>query len=771
MTTSTSGRAQPRASAGIGRVGALAVALGIGAAIGTGLAAPASADTTGPTDSATTASARTPAGPRARPASRTRTVPPALTTQPNAVVAATVSKSARPAAMRSATVRRAAPASRPTPSAPVGASTALDLLAGAGRELQRTFANRYPTTNPTTAAPTADGVVTGSLGAIDPEGDRLVYTVVGTPSLGRVSIDQATGDFTYTPVVDVASYGGTDAFTVSISDETNVHIHGLQGLLDAPIRLLRAIPFVGSLLSDYLPSTNTTATVKLTFDGDGEVAALAFPEGFHWGVSTAGFQSEMGGGAPLDVNSDWWQWLHDPINKLLLGWKGGVPENGPGAYTQYVTDARLAREGVGADTFRMSIEWSRIFPNSTESVDISNGVTPEVLAQLDTLANQDEVAHYADQLAAMRAAGLDPMVTINHFTLPLWVHNPAQARVQELLGLTPQTGGGWVSSSTVTEFEKYSAYLAWKYGDQVTNWVVLNEPVNSMLTSYYAIPFATNFPPAMVRTDLVAVGLRNEAAAYSASYDVIHQLDPDAQVGFALNMYTWRGGDPTNPRDQQAAAEFSDFYNKWFPDAVIRGEVDANFDGVITADETHPELAGKADYFGVNYYSQGIVIGYGGLSVPGLPIVKGYPEFSPLLNVVLGGCAATECSDTAQIINPAGLRDVLDIADSYGIPLWVTESGLADAADTKRASYTVRHLAVINKAIADGMDIRGYTAWSLTDNLEWVLGYDPKYGLYSYDPVTLERTPRPSVDLIHDIFSGNAISADVFRTYVKDVRV
>jgi beta-glucosidase/6-phospho-beta-glucosidase/beta-galactosidase len=747
-------------------VGALAVVLGVGAAVATGLAAPASADTPGSTDSATTVSTRTSPGPRARKAAKT------IATPATVVAAATAAKPARPAATRSAAVRRAASASRPTPSAPVGASTALDLLAAAGRELERTFRNQYPTTNPTITTQTADGVVTGSLGAADPEGDRLVYTVIGKPSLGRVSIDQATGAFTYTPVVDVASYGGTDAFTVSVSDETNVHIHGLQGVLDAPIRLLRAIPFVGSLLSDYLPSTNTTATVKLTFDGDGTVAALAFPEGFHWGVSTAGFQSEMGGGAPLDMNSDWWQWLHDPINKLLLGWKGGVPENGPGAYTQYVTDARLAREGVGADTFRMSIEWSRIFPNSTESVDISNGFTPEVLAQLDALANADEVAHYSDQLAAMHAAGLDPMVTINHFTLPLWVHNPAQARVKELFGLTPQTGGGWVSSSTVTEFEKYSAYLAWKYGDQVTNWVVLNEPVNSMLTSYYAIPFATNFPPALVRTDLVAVGLRNEAAAYSASYDVIHQLDPNAQVGFALNMYSWRAGDPTNPRDQQAAAQFSDFYNKWFPDAVLRGEVDANFDGVITPDEIHPELARKADYFGVNYYSQGIVIGYGGLSVPSLPIVKGYPEFSPLINVVIGGCLpATECSDTAQIINPAGLRDVLDIADSYGIPLWVTESGLADAADIKRSSYTVRHLAVISKAIADGMDIRGYTAWSLTDNLEWVLGYDPKYGLYSYDPATLERTPRPSVGLIHDIFAGNAISADVFRAYVKDPRV
>ena len=303
------------------------------------------------------------------------------------------------------------------PSAPVAASTAWGLLAAAGRELERTFLNQYPTTNPTIATQTADGVVTGTLGATDPDGDRLVYTVVGKPSLGRVSIDQGTGDFTYTPVVDFASYGGTDAFTVSVSDDTAPHIHGLQGLLDAPIRLLRAVPFVGSLLSDYLPSTTTTATVKLTFDGSGTVAALTFPEGFRWGVSTAGFQSEMGGGAPLDVNSDWWQWTHDPFNKLLLGWKGAVPEDGPGAYTQYVTDANLASEGVGADTFRMSIEWSRIFPDSTKSVDISNGFTPEVLQQLDALANQDEVAHYRDQLDVMHAAGLDPMVTVNHFTL------------------------------------------------------------------------------------------------------------------------------------------------------------------------------------------------------------------------------------------------------------------------------------------------------------------------------------------------------------------
>ena len=737
---------------GIGRIGALAAGLGVGVTLATFCAAEAGADT-----------GQDAAGAASRPVASARHAP----ATPAGVRRATVraAAAARVATPAAATTRVTTPASRSKSSA----TAALGPLEAFGREIQRTFFNRYPTAAPVEISRTPAGVVTGTLGAVDPDGDQMTYTVIGPPSLGRVQIDQSTGTFTYTPVADIATYGGNDAFTVAVSD-TGWHIHGLQGLLDGTVDLLRHVPLLGSLFSDYLPVTTTTTTVKLTFDGSPTAAAMTFPTGFHWAVSTAGFQSEMGGGAPLDINSDWWQWTHDPVNNLLLGWKGAVPEDGPGAYTQYLNDIALARDGVGADTFRMSIEWSRIFPNSTAGVDVSGGFTDATMAQLDALANQDEVSHYRDVLTAMNAAGLDPMVTINHFTLPLWIHDPATARVAELAGVTPQSGGGWVSDSTVTEFEKYSAYLAWKFGPEVTNWVVLNEPVNSMLTSYYAIPLTTDFPPAIFRPDLVATGLRNEAAAYSGSYDLIHQYDTNAQVGFALNMYSWRPANPMSPVDQAATAKFSDFYNRWFPNAVLNGVVDANFDGVITPDEIRPNLAGKADFFGVNYYSQGIVAGYSGAPDPALPMVTGYPEFSPLVNVIAGGCPATQCSDTAQIIYPAGLRDVLDIANSYGVPMWVTENGIADAADSQRASYLVRHLAVLNKAIADGMDIRGYTVWALTDNLEWVLGYGPKYGLYSYDPVTLARTPRSSVGLVHTIFSSNSIPTGILRKYLVDPR-
>lgn len=697
------------------------------------------------------------------------------TSEPSAEESAPVvaASQSRVSPARTATGARAeAAAAEPVPAPP--APSLWTFLAGIGRNLQRTFDNRYPTISPTILNRTPEGVVTGSLGGFDYDGDTLRYTVVGRPSLGRIDIDQQTGTFTYTPVVDFASYGGNDAFTISVIDKTPFALHGLRGLMNLPVDAIRAIPFIGSLLSDYLPPTTVRSTVKLTFDGTGSVTALAFPANFHWGVAGAGFQHEMGTGTPFDVNSDWWQWLHDPINRFLLGWKADArPENGPGQYTQYPGDIELARDGVGADTYRLGIEWSRIFSSSTAGVDTSGGYTLEVLQQLDALANDAEVEHYRKVLVAVRDAGLDPVVAINHFTLPLWVHNPAKFRPPAIFGGTPTEAAGWTSATTAAEFEKYSAFLAYKYGDLVDNWITINEPVNSMLTSYYGIPFGTGFPPSLLRPDLVARGLRNQAAAHSAAYDVIHQLDSTANVGIALNMVAWRGANPESLSDQRAATAFSNFYNRWFPDAVIGGRIDADFNGIIDDDEIHPELAGKADFFGVQYYSQGSVIGFGGnRKNSSMPVLQGYPQFAPLLNVALGtGCPSVQCSDMSQVIDPAGFREVLDIAASYGVPIWVTENGIADADDSDRASYLVRHLAVLNKAVADGLDIRGYTAWSLVDNLEWILGYDPKFGLYSYDPVTLERTPRPSVATFRDIFTNNAISAELFAQFVKDRRV
>jgi beta-glucosidase/6-phospho-beta-glucosidase/beta-galactosidase len=499
-------------------------------------------------------------------------------------------------------------------------------------------------------------------------------------------------------------------------------------------------------------------------------------------VATAGFQAEGGPGSPVDPNSDWYKWVHDPINQLL-GLTHGVPENGPGTYVSYDGDAALAEGELGMDTFRMSIEWSRIFPNSTAAVDISDeGGTVSLadLQALDALANPAEVAHYRAVFASLRAHHLEPLITVNHFTLPGWVNDPTTTRVLAQLGL-PAPAAGWLSPSTPAEFEKYAAYVAWKYGDQVDNWTVLNEPVPPILTQYLSIPgVVPSWPPGVIRPDLASTFLVNEAKGYVGAYDAIHLWDqeiatagqPKAFVGFANNMIPARPArpanpvNPVNPLDVQAADSWNDFYNHWFPNAVIDGWVDANLDGIQTPDEIHPDFMDKADFIGVQYYGSQPMQGFGVAPIPGFPWLQGLP----------GRCEAASptCSDFNQPTDPGGFREVLEVAASYGKPIWVTENGIADAGDSKRPSYIVNHIAVVQDLVAHGMDIRGYTYWSLVDNLEWANGYDLQFGLYGSDPTTpeLERDPKPaSISAISQITAANGLPTGLLALYIPSLTV
>ncbi len=133
--------------------------------------------------------------------------------------------------------------------------------------------------------------------------------------------------------------------------------------------------------------------------------AHAFPASFRWGTAIAGFQAEMGGDpAHDDANTDWWVWAHDGDNIANDRVSGDLPEAGPAFYDRFRLDVRRARGGLRNNAFRLSIEWSRIFPTSTASVDASGGITFAVLQQLDAMADQTEVEHYRKVLRAVRRA-------------------------------------------------------------------------------------------------------------------------------------------------------------------------------------------------------------------------------------------------------------------------------------------------------------------------------------------------------------------------------
>lgn len=614
----------------------------------------------------------------------------------------------------------------------------------------------------------ADGdvVVTGHLGIGDGDGDAHTIDVVGRPLNGGVVSVAADGTFTYRPTNAMAEVGGVDRFTVVVDDAAaGLHVHGPPGLL-------QFVPILGNVLNPgagHRVATTITVTVS-PVDG----IDLSFPDGFHWGVAHAGFQAEGGPGSPVDPNSDWYRWVHDPINQFL-GLTNGVPENGPGAYVKYDGDAQLAREELGMNTFRMSIEWSRLFPNSTVLVNVSDEggeITLADLQAMDALADQAEVAHYRDVLTSLRAHGLEPMVTVVHFALPSWIHDPIAARPLIQLGL-PAPAAGWLSPDTPIEFRKYAAYLAWKYGDQVDNWATINEPFPPVLTQFFAIPgLVPAWPPGVIRPDLAATFLVNQAAGHVGAYDALHQWDTTvatagqraAFVGFTNNMIPARPSDPRNPLDVQAADAWNQFYNEWFPNAVIDGWVDANLDGVKTVDEVHADFTDKVDWLGVQYYGSQPMQGFGLAPVPGFPFLRGLPI----------RCAAESptCSDFNQPIDPGGFREVLETAASYGKPVWITENGIADDEDTKRPGYIVNHLAVVQDLLAHGTDIRGYTYWSFVDNLEWADGYHLQFGLYGSDPATpeLERTPKPaSIAAISSITTANALPTGLLAGYVPQL--
>lgn len=504
-------------------------------------------------------------------------------------------------------------------------------------------------------------------------------------------------------------------------------------------------------------------------------ARAEFPPGFLWGTAVAGFQTEAGGvPANGDPGSDWWVWTHDATNVTNGVVSGDLPENGPGFWDRYPGDLKLAQKRLRNNAFRLGIEWSRIFPVSTAGVDIGGGITPTVLQQLDLLADQAAVAHYRAVFDAIRAQGLVPFVTLVHFTLPLWIHDPLATR-DALAGADPNapppTGfgpAGWLEPAIVPELAKYAAYVAWKFGDQVDLWAPLNEPIVVAVSGYVNIPgtFSGNFPPGAFSFSGALAVILNEVAGNAAAYDAVKlwdTVDADgdgstSSVGLVHNMVYFVPQRPGQAVDVAGAAHADYIYNRVWLNAAILGDVDANVNGVTDPGEHHPEYAGKADFVGVNYYLRAKATGLGGSVSPVLPL------FDFLPTIAYGSCPGA-CSDVGWEIWPEGLRAVLTTAAGYGLPVYVTENGMADADDDQRRGYLVAHLRVVESAIANGLDVRGYFHWSLVDNFEWALGFDPKFGLFRYDAATQKRKMRRSGQLYARIIKRNTVPAQLRARY------
>lgn len=474
-------------------------------------------------------------------------------------------------------------------------------------------------------------------------------------------------------------------------------------------------------------------------------SARAFPEGFQWGVAIAGFQTEFGQGKNVDAGSDWWAWTHDQTNIGAGTVTDDRPEDGPGFLAKYKRDLHLAADELNLKAFRMSIEWSRVFPRST------TGVTG--VKALDRVANQGAIRRYRGILRRIRAEGMTPWVTLNHFALPGWIHDPIAARdalasVSPHDPVPPLSRGGWLDRDTIGEFRKYAAYLAWKLGDEVNRWITLNEPMVVAVNGYANIPAVAqgNFPPGAWNYQGVVDAIINMADANAAAYRAVKRKDPGSRVGFVHNMVAFTPSNPDSADDRRGSAHAEYLFDRLFMDAAIGGIRDRNANGTVDPGERNPKLARRADFVGLNYYFRGRVTGLPEPLTSRIPLLDFIPAtgYESPTNPSGAPCPTT-CTEFGWEIFPEGFRQVLKIAGGYGLPVIVTENGISDSNDDQRAAYLSSHLQAMRQAMrAKEADVRGYFHWSLVDNFEWSVGYTQRFGLFSYDPVTLRRTARPS---------------------------
>jgi len=463
-----------------------------------------------------------------------------------------------------------------------------------------------------------------------------------------------------------------------------------------------------------------------------------FPDTFRFGSATAGFQVDMG--CPtrtdcIDDQSDWYAWVTTPeiVDESALFVSGESVEVGPGMWELFEADvAQMAADGHTA--YRMSLEWSRLFPDpataQAQSVD-----------DLATLADQDALIRYHQMFQALEDVGIEPIITLNHYTLPLWVHDGV------LCHTDPEcVASGWVDSDRIVPMiALYSGFVAREFGGSVDTWFTLNEPFATTLSGYLQPGEDRSAPPGRsFDVEATVAVLRAQIEGHAAMADAVRSYDTvDAdgdgraqEVGIVLNMVDIQPSDPDNPDDQRGADHADYLYHRLYLDALTSGAWDDDLDGI--PDRNRPELAGRLDLIGINYYNELTVLGLPFAPVSTVPAFDFYPEFS-------------------WEPHPEGLAAVIRNADQWGLPIWVTENGTPFVED-RGVEVLEGHLDSLLEVVDEGLPVRGYLYWSWVDNYEWNHGLDLRFGLYALDPITKARSPRPVAERYREIIRSRRVN-------------
>ncbi|GAA2726629.1 GH1 family beta-glucosidase [Actinocorallia aurantiaca] len=451
-----------------------------------------------------------------------------------------------------------------------------------------------------------------------------------------------------------------------------------------------------------------------------------FPEGFAWGVATSAYQIEGSTAADGRGTSIWDTFAHTP-GRVLNGENGDVAND---HYTRYAEDvALMASLGVGA--YRFSLSWPRIMPGGT--------------------VNQGGLDFYRRLADTLLEAGITPYATLYHWDLP-----------QEL-----EDAGGWPARDTAYRFADYAAVVREALGDRVKHWFTVNEPWCSAFLGYASGDHA----PGLRSPELAVRAAHHLLLAHGLAAPVLRE--GDGLAGAAPNLYAVSPASDSE-LDLDAARRIDGLQNRFFLDALLRGSYPEDvvrdlapfgFEDVVQAGDMEL-IGGPIDFLGVNYYSRHTVSAE---SDGGVVATSPFASASPWpgashVSFVHGGRPVT---DMGWEVDPGGLHEILTrVAKEYpSVPLYITENGAAyvdtvvdgEIDDHERLSYIEAHLAACHDAIADGVPLKGYFAWSFMDNFEWGWGYGKRFGLVHVDYETQKRTPKSSARWYGQISRQNGL--------------
>lgn len=401
-------------------------------------------------------------------------------------------------------------------------------------------------------------------------------------------------------------------------------------------------------------------------------AKIQFPKRFLWGAATSAHQVEGG------THNQWSVWEHEHAKSLaaqaeyrygdLGNWadikatakdpNNYISANAANHYELYKQDIALA-SGLHMNALRFSVEWSRIEPQE---------------GKWDVVA----IAHYKDYVAELRRHEIEPVLTLFHFTLPVWF--------TEL--------GGFEKRKNIQYFVRFAEKILAELGNDISYVITINEPEVYAFESFYL----GSWPPAAQSRRRTIGVLNNLAYAHNKAAKAIHAMSRRYKVSVAKNSNYFYAGD----------------------DAVLSVK-SAGVKQYLQDDYFLKKVAKECDFMGVNFYFS--------------QRVYGYRVHNPNEKV----------SDLGWDMSPADIEYALErLYKKYKLPIIITENGCADSSDSKRQWWLMETVGALQRALAGGVDLRGYLHWSLLDNFEWDKGKWPRFGLVEVDYDTMKRTVRPS---------------------------